>query len=396
MIVAEPKLEYRATEGGTELLEAADALDRHGDVWRRFAERRGNAFVSPEWFAAWNRQFGRESSARVAVVRGPSGEVLGLLPVSLSRRGALRTARIAGSRYGDWMHPACEPGHDAAIVQSAIDELDRHRLPWGAFVLENVDVAAAWTRTAFTDGRGRRLLRRPRPTGGLPYAPLEGLTYDEYLKGRSSSFRKQLLRYDRRLERQATIELRQTATAAELSADVETFYRLHLARWAGRGDSSLEADGARAFHVDFAREAFGRGWLRLLILEADGEPIAAFFGWLIGGRYAFYQAGFDPAWSKLSVGLVMHGRVIERAIAEGATEYDMLLGTEAYKDRFCACRREAETVTLTRSWRPAGALIAAEFAARRAFDALPDSVSDRAHPDVLSRIRRLVPTSRRR
>ena len=92
----------------------------------------------------------------------------------------------------------------------------------------------------------------------------------------------------------------------------------------------------------------------------------------------------------------MHGRVIERAIAEGATEYDMLLGTEAYKDRFCACRREAETVTLTRSWRPAGALIAAEFAARRAFDALPDSVSDRAHPDFLSRIRRLVPTSRRR
>ena len=123
---------------------------------------RGNAFVSPEWFAAWNRQFGRESSARGRGGPRRGGEVLGLLPVSLSRRGALRTARIAGSRYGDWMHPACEPGHDAAIVQSAIDELDRHRLPWGAFVLENVDVAAAWTRTAFTDGRGRRLLRRPR------------------------------------------------------------------------------------------------------------------------------------------------------------------------------------------------------------------------------------------
>jgi hypothetical protein len=74
----------------------------------------------------------------------------------------------------------------------------------------------------------------------------------------------------------------------------------------------------------------------------------------------------------------------------------MLLGAEQYKLRFCAEMRRAQTVTLTRAGRPAGAVIAAELAARRGFDALPESVRDRAHPELLSRIRRVIPTSRRR
>ena len=382
--------------GETEVLEPREALERHADAWRDFAESRGNAFVTPEWFEAWHRQFGGESVARVVLVRDREGGVLGLLPMAISRRGLVRTARIAGGRYGDWMHPVSAPESEAAVVKAAIAELSRACISWGAVVLENVDADALWTRAPFEDGRGRRLARRPRPPTVLPYAPLEGMTYGEFLQGRSPSFRKQLLRFDRRLERSARIELRQTESRAELDEDLETLFRLHYARWAEQGGSSLEAPGSRAFHHDFARAAFERGWLRLLVLEADGEPIAAFLGWLIGGRYAFYQAGFDPAWSKLSVGLILHGRVIERAIGEGASEYNMLLGAEQYKLRFCAEMRQAQTVTLTRAGRPAGALIAAELAARRGFDALPDSVRDRAHPELLSRIRRILPTSRRR
>ena len=387
----------RSSESGdSEVLEPAEALERHADAWRDFAESQGNAFVTPEWFAAWHREFGGQSVARVVVVRDRQGGVLGLLPVALSRRGVVRTARIAGSRYGDWMHPVSAPGSETAVATAAVKALGRADTRWGALVLENVDADAPWTHAPFEDGRGRRLSRRPRPPTVLPYAPLEGMTYGEFLQGRSSSFRKQLLRFDRRLERTARIELRQTESRERLDEDLDTLFRLHYARWAEQGGSSLEAAGARALHDDFARSAFERGWLRLLTMEADGEPIAAFYGWLIGGRYAFYQAGFDPDWGKLSVGLVLHGRVIERAIAEGASEYNMLLGAEPYKLRFCAEVRRAQTVTLTRAGRPAGALIAAEIAARRRFEALPESVRDRAHPELLARIRRVLPTSRRR
>ena len=116
----------RSSESGdSEVLEPAEALERHADAWRDFAESQGNAFVSPEWFAAWRREFGGQSVARVVVVRDRQGGVLGLLPVALSRRGLVRTARIAGSRYGDWMHPVTAPGSETAVATAAVKALGR-------------------------------------------------------------------------------------------------------------------------------------------------------------------------------------------------------------------------------------------------------------------------------
>ena len=45
--------------------------------WRSLAERRGNAFVTPEWFLAWLRQCGQGWEPRVAVVRTDHGTLRG-------------------------------------------------------------------------------------------------------------------------------------------------------------------------------------------------------------------------------------------------------------------------------------------------------------------------------
>jgi CelD/BcsL family acetyltransferase involved in cellulose biosynthesis len=224
----------------------------------------------------------------------------------------------------------------------------------------------------------------------LPFATLPG-AYDEYLAGRSGSFRRQLRRFDRRLAEAARIELRQARDENELDADMKTFFALHYGRWEGRGGSTLAAGTARPFHETFAAAALRAGWLRLLTLEADGEPIASFYGWRLGNRYAFYQAGFNPEWGKFSVGLVLHGRVIAAAIEEGAREYDMLLGDEPYKFRFCEATRPVVTAVLTRPWSRAGAAVAADLGARRLAGRLPRGVKAR-----LGRLERLLPTGRRR
>ena len=62
-----------------------------------------------------------------------------------------------------------------------------------------------------------------------------------------------------------------------------------------------------------------------------GVNAAAFYGFRYGNKFYFYQSGFDPAFARSSVGLVMVGLTIRDAIAEGATEYDMLHGDESYK-----------------------------------------------------------------
>jgi CelD/BcsL family acetyltransferase involved in cellulose biosynthesis len=367
------------------LLSADEALAEHEAEWRALAVARGNAFVTPEWLRAWLPHVGAGSEVCVAAVRGDDAALLGLVPFEV----AGGTARIAGASYADHLHPVAREKDDATVARSAVAALGSEGLRWSTLVLDNVDADAEWPRAAASPA-GRQLRRRERTASVLPFAALPG-DYDEYLAGRSGSFRRQLRRFDRRLAEAARIELRQTRDESELGADMETFFSLHYGRWEGRGGSTLAAATARPFHEAFAAAALRAGWLRLLTLEADGDPIASFYGWRLGGRYAFYQAGFDPEWSKFSVGLVLHGRVIAAAIEEGAREYDMLLGDESYKFRFCEATRPVVTAVLTRPWSPAGAAVAADLAARRLAGRLPGGLKVR-----LGRLERLLPTGRRR
>ena len=50
--------------------------------------------------------------------------------------------------------------------------------------------------------------------------------------------------------------------------------------------------------------------------------------------------GFNPAFSKMSVGLVMMGVAIESAVNEGCIEYDFLHGAEEYKFHWTRTSRE--------------------------------------------------------
>ena len=145
---------------------------------------------------------------------------------------------------------------------------------------------------------------------------------------------------------------------------------------------------AREFQLDFARAARAHDWLRLWFLEVDETPVAAWYGWSIGGRYLYYQAGFDPAWSDSSPGLVLLAHTIEAALEEGACEYDMLLGDEAFKTRFATASRTGRTLVVVRTAHVARALVTADVALRRLAHRLPAPIHDRVRGTVEPLLRR--------
>ena len=113
-----------------------------------------------------------------------------------------------------------------------------------------------------------------------------------------------------------------------------------------RRGSSIATEQARRFHREFAAALLELGWLRLWFLELDGEAVAVWYGWNVGGRYAYYLAGLEPRRQQLSVGFVLLAHTVREAITEGARDYDLLRGNEAYKDRFATERCEVETIVL--------------------------------------------------
>jgi CelD/BcsL family acetyltransferase involved in cellulose biosynthesis len=331
--------------------------------WRDLAERSGNVFVTPEWYLAWQRHYGAGTAPALLTARHPDGRLRGVAPLVRETSGRLRRVRFAGANVGDEFEPVAAPGEGSEVASALAVEL-ASQPGWSMIVLDNVDASADWPRRllgALGDIRVRSYRRNV-----LPQIDLRGVQgWDGYLAGRSRNFRSQVRRYERALSRAHDVRFRRTEESAGLQADLRTFFRLHDARWRARGGSSSAGERVRAFHLDFATRIFERGWLRLWLLELDGDAVAAWYGWHLGGRYAYYLAGFDPRWATSRVGLVLLAHTVRSAIAEGADEYDMLLGDEPYKARFTDSRREVVTLLATRSRDPAGALAAAEVGAWR-------------------------------
>ena len=178
------------------------------------------------------------------------------------------------------------------------------------------------------------------------------------MASRSRNLRSNIRSSRRRMEREHEVRFRR-AEPATVERDFTTLLDLHRRRWAERGEPGAIPTWSEPFHRAFAAAAAARGWLRLHVLELDGTPAAAWYGWRHGSRTYFYQSGFDPAMAHFGLGALMLAHTIEEAAGEGAAVYDMLWGDEGYKSRFATGRREATSLLLVRRTDPIGRSLAA-------------------------------------
>jgi CelD/BcsL family acetyltransferase involved in cellulose biosynthesis len=180
-------------------------------------------------------------------------------------------------------------------------------------------------------GRGKRSIR-DTAADICPFIDLAGHSWESYLESLGSTHRYNLRRRMRNLLKGFDVRFEQVQTDAERREALDALVALHTRRWRERGGSEVFGTPALlSFYDEMSRLALQRGWLRLFVLRLDGRPAAIFHGYRYGRSFYFYQLGFDLTFAKESVGLVTLGLTIQRAIEEGATEYDLLRGGEPYK-----------------------------------------------------------------
>jgi CelD/BcsL family acetyltransferase involved in cellulose biosynthesis len=361
------------------------------DQWRKLAEQRSNAFLTPEWFRSWWEHQGRSSTPLIVAVHHHHGGLAGVMPLALDASSRPYAIRFAGARMGDSFHPAAAEQDEDAVAEAAMAALQEQGFDRRMLLLEKVSPRRRWWRVM----QGASVKRRAaieQQANQLTYISLTavGRDWEHYLASRSKNFRRSVRRREKALRRDHELNLRM-ATPASLEADLERFFELHSLRWRQRGRSSLQAKGAKEVLTSFAHEAQRHGWLRLTMLEVDGASVAGFIGWRFGRAYAFYQQGFDPAWSDHSPGFVLATLMIREAMAEGADEFDFLLGAEDYKRAFSETTRPVETVVLPKATSLTRVLVAAEARGRRVGRRIADSP---ALGGAARSVAGLLPTSR--
>ncbi len=377
-----------------DILTDLASIESIKDEWRRLAEERSNAFITPEWFFTWFDHYGDEYSPVVSVVYFKDGKLAGLMPLALSRSKWLSKLYFAGANLGDYFHPVSKKADEEAVAAATAAALGGQRHMWSTLILDNVEASARWPG-AMVQASPLPLasveLRRQR----LPQISFKGQSWDDFQRSRKRSIRRERGRKLRRLQQEHRVSFRCTESIETLTADIETFFQLHDLRWDQRGGSTLSSDRARAFLRDFAVAAMRCDWLRLCFLDVDGRPVAASYDWRVGDNHASYQTGFDPAWSRHSVGTSLEDMSFRTAIEEGASTFEMLLGDEPYKLRQATYVREVHTVAVVRSKHPARILAGIEVGLRRVACVLPPRWRERARKLAGVLIRQL-PSARRR
>jgi len=102
----------------------------------------------------------------------------------------------------------------------------------------------------------------------------------------------------------------------------------------------------------FAEEMARHGRLWLTTLDLDGQPAAAWYGFSSRDTVYFYQSGRAPQWEDASVGLVLMGMMIRRAIERGYRRFDFLRGADAYKRDWTGAQRMTREIVVFRAgWR---------------------------------------------
>lgn len=364
-------------------------LNRLAPRWRALLARAAQAqpVMTPLWQNTWWRVFGDAEHRTPWVVTVEDGDTLvGLLLLSwrvASHRGGIPVRRLellgtgekeADEICSDYVGAIVARGMESEVAaalaamlrDSAPNDWDELRMPsMSADDPVVAELAAALGRAG--------IVTSIETSGECPYIPLPA-TWEAYLQALGSSRKYVVTRSLRELDKWAGPggwEVRKARTAEDLAAGVRVLSELHAERWTSAGKSGVfSSDRFRRFHETvMPRLLAGEDGasLDLSWLLVRGEPVAAAYNLIHGGRLQFYQSGRRVDVPKnVRPGIAMHALAIRASIEAGLREYDFLAGASRYKRDLALESRKLVTLRAVAPGLRARVVEAARMLAERA------------------------------
>ncbi|AWL11655.1 hypothetical protein HMF8227_01174 [Saliniradius amylolyticus] len=297
-------------------------LEQHEHAWQTLAKEYGKDgwFSSPQWLRPWYECFWQSDWSLLAVlVWNHRRDLVALLPLYTQPsylgarvlrplgQGEPEEAEIASEYTDALVHPA-HGSELMMILERAVCALPFDWCYWRA-----LSEKAGWLSVV---ARQPRVQFRPL---GLRYMSLAG-------SPPSMSLERQYRRRLRKLQNQGA-HCRWLARS-EMTDYWSSLKQLHQKRWHQRGKTGAFISGAfNAFHQ---RQMQTSKRLKMSVLESPECIYGIHCYYEYQGRLFFYQSGWDPAFSAMSPGLVLH---LWSRKSHSDWDYDLMLGSmnDSYK-----------------------------------------------------------------
>jgi len=323
--------------------------------WTRLALANGPLaiFRTFEWQRAWWENHDCAQNLRLLVLR-EAGILIAILPLYIADETSLLGKRVRVLKFvgtgadtaPDYLGPLVKSERASDAARVFLDAI-REMSGWDVVCLTDIlvtDSLLALLR-ADTTAIARQVI--VRQGSRIPVIRLTS-TLDTQMRGLSRKLRYTIRASRARFESAPNARFR-ISDAAHLDRDLDSLIDLHRTRMARKGQvGAFSSPEFNRFHRDVLHTYQRRGWLRLCVLEIDRKPIAIHYNYAFGGTWFHFQSGISEEFSKLSPGTLLTSYVIGAALAEGATELDLLQGEHGYKQRWATDHRATANVL---AWR---------------------------------------------
>ena len=308
---------YTVTEETFDSIAAYWLDSRHALNWQCL-------FVLPVWLKVWWEEYG---SARAPYLWSVwhKDELIGIAPLMIEAE----TARLMGdSDVCDYMDVIVAPGRETKFFEALLQHLRQQgvaRLDLDSLRADSMTfnhLAEAAKRLDY------RVLSEPQDVSMELELPA---SWDEFLKQLTGKERHEIRRKLRRLNEAARVNFRVVESRAGISKEIDLFLDLFKSNRTDKSD--FMTDQRASFFRSLASAMAEARILKLFFLELDKTPAAAVMCFDYQSTVYLYNNGYDNQYRSLSVGLLSKVLTIQDSIQRGKNKYDLLKGTETYKQR---------------------------------------------------------------
>jgi len=284
-------------------------------------------FLSEAWFRVTLAHAMPPGATPCLLVAGTGDRITGLLPMQWTGEGGLRSLTTP---YTCLYAPLLAPTATPYASGLAFGRFCRIRPVVRFDALDPLAPGFA----AFAEGLAASgLAVRRFDHFGNWHEEVGGLTWEEYLAGRSGALRQTITRKLRRTGRDSMSRLEVISGVDRLEAGLAAYEAVYARSW-------KDAEPFPRFNPALIRAAAGHGQLRLGVYWLGETPIAVQFWVVDGGVATILKLAHDEAQKPLSPGTVLTACLIRRLIEEeGVREIDFGRGDDPYKQLWARQRR---------------------------------------------------------
>lgn len=302
------------------------------------ADPGGTFFHTPAYLKLWWEEFGASPPAIALLKEGRRTVAAAAFECD---DGVLRF--LGGFDVTDYMGPVAIPGREAVAARELLSALEA--LPWRRADLRGMPLTSAWYSALESAAVSLGYATERSSDGVAPMIPLPS-RYAAYLDDLPPKPRHELERKRRRLTREGGSHRLRRSSAETLASDLDRFLRLHRSSEGAKG--AFMHPGMELFFRRLGEAFLPRGVFRLSFLDIGGVSAAGAIGFAYRDTFSLYNSTFDRSLASFSPGTVLVSQLIEEAIEEGMTAFDMLKGDLGYKYRFGAVPRQIGRLQITR------------------------------------------------